>query len=123
MESLYNYYREYGNVMIAGDFNSISSLHTNVNKHNIFSSFVNRYGISVPTIDFDFCGETFTCSKRMLDYISFHQCLTNNLAVYRLFEESFLSSTSDHLPVFVELKFNRSSPFLVRLNLTITSMA
>ena len=49
VEGLYNYYCKYGCVLVAGDLNSscISPLHTNVNKNEIFSGFVNRCNIGV----------------------------------------------------------------------------
>ena len=87
LESLYNYYSEYGNVLIAGDINSscISSLHTNAAKHNFFAGFIKRCNLGVPTVDFDVTGENFSFIPKctMLDYILFSKCLKDKLLFYK----------------------------------------
>lgn len=53
VESFYHYYNAYGDVLIAGDFNSscISRNHTNAKK--ALTAFITRCCICKPSVDFD----------------------------------------------------------------------
>ena len=62
-----------GCVLVAGDLNSscICPLHTNVNKHEIFSEFVDPCNIGVPTVYFDTIGGNinFIPKRIVLDFV------------------------------------------------------
>lgn len=120
VESLYNYYSTYGDVLIAGDLNSscISRNHTNTMKAQALTAFITRCCICMPSVDFNIQGEkhTFIPKCTMLDYILFSKIFVSNLIRYRIFEEGLIPITSDHLPVLAEFRFSCTHQFLNRSN-------
>ena len=79
VDSLYNYYSDYGKVIIAGDMNSsiIDLCNTNARKSKLLLNFVQRYNLSIPNRDFLVEGENFTFVQKLttLDYIFFDKCV------------------------------------------------
>lgn len=121
VESLYNYYNEYGYVVIVGDINSslISLLYINVFKYDIFFGFVNCCNIVIFIVYFKIFGEIFFFLLKciMLDYILFNKCLIDKFVMYKIFIEGLFFITLDYLFVFVELDFKCIYYYLVRFNL------
>ncbi|KAK3103870.1 hypothetical protein FSP39_022522 [Pinctada imbricata] len=118
LESLYNYYSVYGNVVLAGDMNAscLDSYGVNSAKCRILKSFVETCDLCIPMIDVDVKGEshTFVVKQTMLDYIFVPKSNSNNLLSYKIFEEGSICMTSDHLPILVEIQFNCLKHYLTR---------
>jgi endonuclease/exonuclease/phosphatase family metal-dependent hydrolase len=100
---LYNYYSNYGKVIIAGDFNGslLDTCNTNLTKRYLLSDFVSRCNLCFQNKHFVSEGEPFSLiqKKTTLDYILFEKHALECLISYRSFEEGSISNTSDHLPI------------------------
>ena len=118
LESLYNYYSVYGNVVFAGDMNAscLDSYGVNSAKCRILKSFVETCDLCIPMIDIDVKGEshTFVVKQTMLDYIFVTKSNSNNLLSYKIFEEGSICMTSDHLPLLVDIQFDCLRHYLTR---------
>lgn len=86
MESLYCYYRFYGNVIIVGDFNGsiISYFNINVYKFKLLIDFVSKCEFCMFGRDFKILGELFifVFKNIMFDYILFNKCMLDLLVIY-----------------------------------------
>ena len=109
LEALTNHYSSFGDVIIGGDFNaSINTKdfsHCNVYKSKILKEFITRSDLGCPNTDFKATGSkhTFITTSTSLDYIFCSKTLRSYVMDYHVFEEGVISSTSDHLPLCMEL--------------------
>lgn len=112
LDSLYKYYSNYGNVLLAGDLNA-SCLNTDIEKSNkskskqLCSLIVNNNLLYAPR-DIDLIGPSFTyvTKSTMLDYILFSSSLKSNIKCYEILAEGSFSSTSDHLPIITKINIS-----------------
>ncbi|XP_062576621.1 uncharacterized protein LOC134238510 [Saccostrea cucullata] len=110
LEALYNLYSSYGDVLIGGDFNASlytkDYSHCNLQKSKIMKDLITRNNLACPNIDFKTSGSnyTFNTTRTTLDYIICSKTLSNYVVIYHVYEEGSFSSTSDHLPICMELQ-------------------
>ena len=112
VDNLYNYYSNYGNTVIAGDFNGsiLDRRNTNTRKSDLLRSFVSQHNLSIQNNDFSVEGDTYTFIQKQttLDYILFDKYLIYGLQSYKIIEEGSISITSDHLPIVAKFDFKIS---------------
>ena len=109
LEALFNNYSSYGDVIIGGDFNAsckdTDHPRSNRYKSKAMKDVIFRCDLGCPDIDFKTTGSkhTFTQTCTTLDYIFCNKDLCNYVNEYHVYEEGTFSSTSDHLPIYVNL--------------------
>ena len=118
LDTLYTYYSEYGKVIIAGDLNG-SCINkdigrTNKVKSNELLNFVQRHGLLYAGGKIKFKGPdyTFIMKQSMLDYVLLSNDMLSSLGSYEILAEGSFSTTSDHLPVMVNINMGYN-PHLV----------
>ena len=111
-DNLYHYCSNYGNTVIAGDFNGsiLDRRNTNTRKSDLLRSFVSQHNLSIQNNDFSVEGNTYTFIQKQttLDYILFDKYLIYGLQSYKIIEEGSISITSDHLPIVAKFDFKIS---------------
>ena len=105
LDALYEYYSDFGSVIIAGDMNA-SCLETDLSRTNKPKSkellnFVKRHHLCVPGLHRP--NYTFTTKQTMLDYVMLDETIVRRLKYYEILAEGSFSSTSDHLPIVIKL--------------------
>ena len=112
VDDLYNQYSQFGHVILGGDFNascrSEDQGKTNVYKSRSLCNFLNYNNIfAVNTSGMRIGSEySYITTKSMLDYIFVDNIIYSRVNACNIFTEGSISSTSDHLPIFLTIMSN-----------------
>ncbi|CAG2248802.1 unnamed protein product [Mytilus edulis] len=109
LDTLVSYYCNYGSVIVAGDLNAScrtkDRLHSNHCKSDELQKFVKRHDLLFSGGKIKHTGPdyTFITKKTMIDYFLVNKSVLRQLRSCEILDEGSISSTSDHLPIIVEL--------------------
>ncbi|VDI54683.1 Hypothetical predicted protein [Mytilus galloprovincialis] len=109
LDTLVSYYCNYGSVIVAGDLNvscrTKDRLHSNHCKSDELQTFVKRHDLLFSGGKIKHTGPdyTFITKKTMIDYFLVNKSVLRQLRSCEILDEGSISSTSDHLPIIVEL--------------------
>ncbi|CAC5420984.1 unnamed protein product [Mytilus coruscus] len=109
LDTLVSYYCNYGSVIVAGDLNAScrmkDRLHSNQYKSDELQKFVKRHDMLFSGGKIKHTGPdyTFITKKTMIDYFLVNRSVLGQLRSCEILDEGSISSTSDHLPIIVEL--------------------
>lgn len=122
LESVYTYYSNYGNVIISGDLNA-SLLSKDIGKTNQFKSkellkFVQRNHLMYAGGKINNIGPCYTyiTKQTMLDYVLVNSVAARSLDSYEILAEGSIGSTSDHLPVVVNISMEHDPHLILNSN-------
>ena len=116
LNGIISVYSQCGRVVIAGDFNA-SYMQNDVGRSNVLKSnelinFIETNRLFNPYTRFEAISNnppfTFTGNNTMLDYILLDEAFTNHVRTFKIFNEGEISSTSDHLPVYIEISISEN---------------
>ncbi|CAG2209672.1 unnamed protein product [Mytilus edulis] len=114
LDNLVSYYCNYGSVIVAGDLNAScrtkDRLHSNHCKSDELQKFVKRHDLLFSGGQIKHTGPdyTFITKKTMIDYFLVNKSVLRQLRSCEILDEGSISSTSDHLPIVVELSIDNN---------------
>ena len=107
IHDLYTYYKQYGNVLIGGDFNASCKQEprTNANKSIELRNFLNEHCLIPLNINDKCKGATYTYSpmQTSLDYIITDEVIERNVQDCEVLSDDAIDNVSDHLPIIASI--------------------
>ena len=106
---LISFYCNYGNIIVAGDFNASCLLkdipHSNIHKSSELLKMIKKHDLLYPGGNIIHIGpcHTFLRKKTLLDYIFIRDRMQRQLRSYEILEAGSLGGTSNYLPIIAEI--------------------